>query len=103
MTDDKQKIEKEMEELEAKRAGKEEEIQQLVGREQMRTSPDPSHEKIRQDKDLPTPDPDKLPPEDGGNQTDPDKIETNEAEFKKKLPEDHNAQKEAEEEVKDAK
>lgn len=101
MTDDKKRIEDAIEDLDAERAGKEEEIQQLVGREQMRTSPDPSHEKIREDKNLPTPDPDKLPPEDGGNQTDPKKIETNESAFKRKLPEDKNAQKEAEDEAKE--
>lgn len=99
-TTDREKIEKKVTDLGADKAAAEQEVQQLVGREQLRTSPDPSHEKIREDKELPTPDPDKLPPEDGGHQTNPKEVVTNEAEFKKKAPEDKNAQKEAAEEAK---
>ena len=61
---------------------------------------DPSHELIREQKDLPTPDPDKLAPEDGGNQTNPEEVEDNKAVFDKAVPQDKNAQKEAAQEVK---
>lgn len=102
MADDKKKLEEKVDKLNEDRAGAEEEIQQLVGKEQLRTGLDPSHEKIRDDKDLPTPDPDKLPPEDGGNQTDPKKIEDNKEAFTDdKVGIDKSSIKEAKEDAKD--
>lgn len=103
MTDKRQDLEDKVTDLEADTAAAREAVQQETGKEQLRTGLDPSHEKIREDKDLPTPDPDKLPPEDGGNQLDPKKVETNEAAFNKELPQDKNAQKEAKQEVKESK
>lgn len=98
---DRTDLEDKVNDAEAQRAAAEEAVQQEIGKEQLRTGLDPSHEKIREDKDLPTPDPSKLPPEDGGTQTDPEKVETNEQAFDKALPEDKNSQKEAAEEVKE--
>lgn len=97
---DRKDLEDKVTDLEADRAAAEVAVQQEIGKEQLRTGIDPSHEKIREDKDLPTPDPSKLPPEDGGTQTDPKEVVDNKSEFDKKLKEDKNAQKEAAEEVK---
>lgn len=97
---DRQKAEDKVTDLNAQAAAAEVAVQQEVGKEQLRTGMDPSHELIREQKDLPTPDPEKLPPEDGGTQTNPSEVETDPALFDKKLPEDKGAQKAAAEEVK---
>lgn len=99
--DKRQKLEDKVEDLDAQGAKAQEEVQQMVGEEQLRTGIDPSHEKIREDKNLPTPDPDKLPPEDGGNQLDPEEVETNETAFNKANLSDPNSPKEAAKEAKD--
>lgn len=98
---DRKDLEDKVDNLEAEQAEAQVAVQQEIGKEQLRTGIDPSHEKIREDKDLPTPDPDKLPPEDGGHQTDPEEVETNESAFNK-VQEDKNAQKEAAQEVKES-
>lgn len=95
MADARKNAEDKLDTIEEDRAKAEEVVQQEIGKEQLRTGLDPSHEKIREDKDLPTPDPDKLAPEDGGNQLDPKEVEDNKAAFNKADLEDNNSPKEA--------